>query len=39
MRTGVSFFVTSADTDRLRALVKDRNAPPGRAKLRLVKNP
>jgi hypothetical protein len=27
MRTGVTLFVTSADLDRLRALVKDRNAP------------
>jgi len=27
MRTGVSLSLTSADTDRLRALVKDRNTP------------
>jgi hypothetical protein len=27
MRTGVSLSVTSADMDRLRNLVKDRNAP------------
>jgi hypothetical protein len=27
MRTGVSLSVTAADLDRLRALVKDRNAP------------
>ena len=27
MRTGISFCVTPADLDRLRALVKDRNAP------------
>ena len=27
MRTGVTLSVTSADLDRLRALVKDRNAP------------
>ncbi len=27
MRTGISFCVTPVDLDRLRALVKDRNAP------------
>ena len=27
MRTGISLSVTPADMDRLRALVKDRNAP------------
>ena len=27
MRTGISFSVTTADLDRLRALMKDRNAP------------
>jgi hypothetical protein len=27
MRTGISLSVTPADVDRLRALVKDRNAP------------
>ena len=28
MRTGVSFIVSPTDRHRLRALVKDRNAPP-----------
>jgi hypothetical protein len=27
MRTGISFSVTSADLDRLRAVINDRNAP------------
>jgi hypothetical protein len=27
MRTGISISITPADADRLRALVKDRNAP------------
>jgi hypothetical protein len=27
MRTGISFSIPAADLDRLRALIKDRNAP------------
>jgi len=31
MRTGVTVSITPADLDRLRALIKDRNAPQKRA--------